>query len=289
MFAVAGVTGHVGSVVAAELLAAGEPVRVIVRDAQKADPWIRRGAQAAVADFADRARLAEALRGARGCFVLLPSDPGDPEPDATQARFVDAVAGAVADSGVARVAMLSSLGGQHAEGHGPVRHLHRLENRLRATPAAVTVVRCCHFQEKAAEVLPAARNAGVYPVFAASADTPVPMVATRDIGGVIAAELRGGAAGTIHLLGPSPTEREVAGELGALLGRTLDVAVLPREAWEPTLVEVGVSPAMAEQLAELYQAADAGLLQPEDGATVRMAATPVVDTLRTLVPSPAER
>jgi len=47
-FVVAGVTGHVGSVVARDLLAAGDSVTVIVRDANKGTEWSARGAKVAV-------------------------------------------------------------------------------------------------------------------------------------------------------------------------------------------------------------------------------------------------
>jgi uncharacterized protein YbjT (DUF2867 family) len=49
MFVVAGVTGHVGSVVAAELLSRGEKVKVIVREASKGAVWAKKGAGVAVA------------------------------------------------------------------------------------------------------------------------------------------------------------------------------------------------------------------------------------------------
>ena len=72
MYAIAGVTGHVGSVAAETLLAQGKPVRVIVRDAAKGAPWKAKGAEVAIADLGDEAALASAFAGASGAFVLLP-------------------------------------------------------------------------------------------------------------------------------------------------------------------------------------------------------------------------
>src|SRR5690242_5498306 len=74
MFVIAGVTGHVGSVVASTLLDGGRKVRVIVRDQKKGQAWQRRGAEVAVADLADAAALEQALAGAEGVFALVPPD-----------------------------------------------------------------------------------------------------------------------------------------------------------------------------------------------------------------------
>ena len=63
MFVITGVTGHTGAVVADTLLTAKAPVRVVVRDAAKGEPWRARGAQVVVADVGDAAALAAAWRG----------------------------------------------------------------------------------------------------------------------------------------------------------------------------------------------------------------------------------
>src|SRR5699024_11984302 len=68
----------------------------------------------------------------------------------------------------------------------------------------VLALRSGHFQEKVADVLGSVREGGVYPVFATSADTPIPMVATRDIGEVAAQALLYPPASSesVDLIGP---------------------------------------------------------------------------------------
>lgn len=39
MYAITGITGKVGGALARELLAAGQPVRAVVRDATRAEAW----------------------------------------------------------------------------------------------------------------------------------------------------------------------------------------------------------------------------------------------------------
>ena len=64
MFVISGVTGHVGSVAAQELIDHKKAVKVIVRDAVKGAVWAQKGAQAAVGSLEDAAFLGAALKGA---------------------------------------------------------------------------------------------------------------------------------------------------------------------------------------------------------------------------------
>lgn len=66
MYVIAGVTGHTGTVVAERLLAKGQAIRVIVREAHKGARWHARGAEIAVASLDDDEAIARALTGARG-------------------------------------------------------------------------------------------------------------------------------------------------------------------------------------------------------------------------------
>ena len=80
IFVVAGATGHVGSVVARELLAAGHKVRAIVRSVEKAKALAGQGAELLAGELSDVGFLTRALRGADGAFLLLPP-PANDAPD----------------------------------------------------------------------------------------------------------------------------------------------------------------------------------------------------------------
>jgi uncharacterized protein YbjT (DUF2867 family) len=287
MYAITGVTGHVGGAAAGELLAAGDTVRAVVRDPAKGQEWSRRGAEVAVADLTDSAALAEALAGCRGAFVLLPTDPAGT--DAGHRRLADSIAAGVAGSGVLHVVVLSSVGADLAEGTGPVRWLHHLENALRRTGVVVTAIRSPHFQEKAADVLPAVIADGVYPVFAASADVAIPMAATRDVGAAVAEALRRPplASEVVDLDAPAYTERQVAATLATMLGRAVEVVTVPRPAWSGVLLDAGVPPALADALVELYDADERGLLEPR-GDRRHPCTTSLEVTLRELTAAPVE-
>src|SRR4051812_31286333 len=57
MFVIMGATGNVGSGAAYALLEAGAPVRVVVRNVEKARPLAEKGAEVFVADISDPAAL----------------------------------------------------------------------------------------------------------------------------------------------------------------------------------------------------------------------------------------
>lgn len=284
MFAIAGVTGHVGSKVAEDLLAAGESIEVLVRDAAKGERFAERGAEVAVLDLGDRKALAAALEGASGFFCLLPPDYAAEDFYAYQCRVADAIAGAVADSGVPHVVLLSSIGADVAEGTGPIRGLYYLENELRETGAVVSAMRPAYFQENVGALVRAARHAGIVPNFGVPADVAYPMIATRDIGAAVAAQLRSPPpeSEAVDLLGPSYTTRQVADVLGEALGKKLEVVDLERDKWAPTLVGAGFPTQVAELFAEMYDAARRGVLAPRGDRQI-VGDTALADTVETLV------
>lgn len=280
MYVVTGATGRVGSVVAQTLLDAGAEVRVIVRRAEDAAVWARRGARTHIATLTDRRALAAGFRDVAGVFVLLPFDLTVPDLGAHADGLVASIAGAVVDSAVPHVVMLSSGGADLAEGTGPIVGLHRLERALGRTGVVVTALRSGHFQEKVGDVLAAAMAERIYPAFATSADVAVPMVATQDLGEVAAHLLLAPPARSeaVDIVGPAYSERDVANVLGTALGRALTVETVPAEAWAGALQVAGFAPHVAQSLAELYRADEAGLLAPRGDRVVQVS-TPLEATI----------
>lgn len=264
MFVVAGVTGHVGSMVAKELLAHDESVKVLVRDRAKGEVWAKRGAQVAVASLDDATGLAGALKGAAGFFTLLPPNYQVKGFYAHQRSQADAIAAAVKESGIPHVVMLSSVGADLAEGTGPIKGLHYLEKALTATGVKLTAVRAGYFQENVGNSLGAAKSAGIYPNMAPSADFPMPMIATKDIGQLAAHELMfpGPKSEVVDLHGPSYSIRQVAEALGKALGKTLAVVDIPPQGQVKAMVETGMSQELAEVFAEMNAGFASGRIRP---------------------------
>src|SRR5277367_1719712 len=109
MYAITGITGKVGGALAANLLAAGLPVRAIVRDASKGAAWAARGCEIALADMNDRAALTAAFAGAEAAFILPPSE-FDPAPGYIQARAtIDTIVAALIAARPRKVLCLSTI------------------------------------------------------------------------------------------------------------------------------------------------------------------------------------
>src|SRR3954447_20166661 len=181
-FVVAGVTGHVGSVVARDLLAAGNSVTVIVRDAKKGAEWSARGPKVAVGSVDDAGFLAATLKGADGFFTLIPPHYATGDIYSAQRKSADALAAGIKESGVPLVVLLSSVGADRGDKNGPIKGLHYAESKFRETGTKLVAVRACTFQENVAGAVAAAKNAGIFPNFLPSAELAAPQIATQDVG-----------------------------------------------------------------------------------------------------------
>jgi len=284
MFVVAGVTGHVGSVVAEQLLAKGQKVKVIVRDAQKGAAWSKKGAEVAVGALGDEAFLTGALKGATGFFTLLPPNYAAPDFYADQRQTAASIGAAVKASGVGHVVILSSVGADLAEGNGPIKGLHHLENAIRAAGAKLTAIRAGYFQENVANSLAPAKGMGIFPNFAPSADYPMPMIATRDIGALAAESLLSPPAKSenVDLHGPAYSIRQVAEKLGAALGKTLQIVDIPEAGWVSAMTQGGMPAHVAEVYAEMYKGFATGLIAPK-GDRMAQGKTTLDEVIKTLV------
>jgi uncharacterized protein YbjT (DUF2867 family) len=284
MFVVAGVTGHVGKVVAEELLRQKQKVRVVVRNAEKGLAWSKQGAEVAVGSLDDPAFLTQTLGGAEALFTLLPPNYAAPDFFATQKKTADSIAASVKASRVPHVVMLSSIGADHAAGTGPIKGLHYLETALRATGVTLSAIRAGSFQENVGMSIAPAKQMGIFPSFAASADFALPLIATKDIGALAVKLLlhNPGKSETIDLIGPAYSNRQVAEKLGAALGKKLQIVEVPSAGAVDALMKGGMPKSLAEIFAEMYDAGNKGLLVPA-GDRLEHGSTTLDDTIREVV------
>src|SRR5215469_15063450 len=124
MFAITGASGNTGSVIAEKLLAQGQKVRVIGRDATRLARLVQKGAEAFAADITDAAALTGAFAGAEGAYAMVPPNLSSTDVGAYQERVSDALAQALAKASVSRVVVLSSIGADKPGKTGPVVGLH---------------------------------------------------------------------------------------------------------------------------------------------------------------------
>jgi uncharacterized protein YbjT (DUF2867 family) len=285
LFVVAGVTGRVGAVVADTLLSRGHAPRVVVRSEERGARWRSRGAEVVTGSLADASFLARALQEASGFFTLLPEDVPPEDFHGARRRMADAIVEAVRASAVPHVVMLSAIPAVLPDGNGPAKDLHYLENRLLVSGATVSVLRACYFQDNVAAVLPAAKQGGVYPSFMTSAEAAFPTISTRDVGRFAAEALLDPprASEIVDLLGPAYSIRQLARELGGALGAELRVVEIPPEGHVAALAGAGVPRPIAEALAEMFAAVNAGAIAPR-GHRRRLGTTTLGETLAAFRP-----
>jgi uncharacterized protein YbjT (DUF2867 family) len=287
MYVIAGVSGNTGSVVADTLLAAKQPVRVIVRDAAKGAPWKARGAEVAVAALEDRAALARALAGATGAYLLLPPNGfGDTDLAANRKRLAASIVGAVADARPGHVVLLSSIGADHESGTGPIRYLRPLEQGLREIGVPSTFLRAGFFVENWVGIAQGAIDSGTL-YYGMRSDAKLPQIATPDIGRTAARLLLEGAprgVRIVQLAGPADlTVQEIGGVLGAIAGKPIAVVTVPRQATIGAFTGMGASQEIAEMYADLMDGFNDGRLVWEPGHEVVRGTVTVEQRLRELL------
>lgn len=234
MYAITGITGQVGGAVARTLLAAGAPVRAVVRDAAKGAVWAERGCEIARAEMTDVPALTAAFAGARGVFVLIPPifdpEPGNPE----IMTIFAALAKALVAAKPGRVVALSTIGAQ-ASRPSLLLWLGIMERQFSTLPMPAAFLRAGWFMENAAWDVVSARDAGVIESFLHPLDKTFPMVATEDVGRVAAKMLQENWAGSrvVELEGPRRVSpNDVAGAFSRIFGRRVIAETMPRDKWE---------------------------------------------------------
>ncbi|GAA4206682.1 NmrA/HSCARG family protein [Actinocatenispora rupis] len=180
---VTGATGQQGGATARHLLAAGWPVRALVRDptSPAATALAAAGAELAPGDMTDRASLDRAVTGAYGVFSVQPAD-APPHHEPREVDMGRAVADAAAAAGVRHLVYASVGGAERDTGISHWTTKWQIEEHIRALGLPYTVLRPVMFMENHA-------SRSTYGVFGDTAlvrmippDSTVQLIAADDIG-----------------------------------------------------------------------------------------------------------
>ena len=266
MYVITGATGNTGSEVTKKLLAQGKQVRVVGRSANRLEPFVKKGAEAFVADITDTGALAKAFSGAKGVYAMVPPDVSSVDVLAHYQRVGDALAAAIEKSGIKYAVVLSSVGADKPDKTGPVVGLYHFEKKLGAIPGLNALyLRPASFMENLLS------QVGVIKAFGTMAgpvkgDLPIPMIAARDIGDVAAdalLQLDFQGKSTRELQGARDvTNTEAAKIIGAAIGKPdLTYKQMPAAQLKPGFMQMGMSSSMADSLLELADALNSGYLK----------------------------
>lgn len=260
LFAMTGITGHVGAAAAQRLLAAGARVRAVVRSNAGATAWRSKGAEAMVALLDDAQALTRAFDGADGVYVMTPTWFESPDMFAENVRAVEALGRALRATRPGRIVLLSSIGAQHAAGSGAILKLHRMEQAF-TDLAGLVSLRAGWFMENYAGLIPHVRATGMLPSMLAPLDRAHPMVATQDIGRLVADLLLDTARGRgiVELEGPRRySPNDVAEAFATVLRRPVQAQILPPSEWLGAYAQWGLTPRSAEAMREMLAGFNSG-------------------------------
>jgi uncharacterized protein YbjT (DUF2867 family) len=234
MYAVIGASGKVGGAVANTLLAAGQNVRVVVRNAQNGKVWAERGCEIALAEIEDVAAMAAAFEGVEGGFVMLPPT-FDPSAGFVEARaMIAALHAALVKAAPAKLVVLSTIGAAAPQSN-LLNQLGLLEKALADLPMPVTYLRAAWFMENAALDIADAKNTGVIASYLQPLDKMFPMIATDDVGRVAAELLLEAWQGhrVVELEGLArKSPNDLAAAFAAALEQPVAARVVPRDSWD---------------------------------------------------------
>ncbi|GGA02946.1 NmrA family NAD(P)-binding protein [Dyella caseinilytica] len=261
MFLVMGITGKVGGATATHLLKQGKTVRALVRDPAKASSWADQGVELVEGDWNDAASIKRALRGVEGAFVMLPPI-WVPSPDFREAKGVIAnYVEALKQVPVPRVVALSSMGANKTSGMGLITALSLMEQGFCDLNLPIAYARAGGFFENFLYGFQVAQG-GTLPVFYNPTDRKSTMVATNDIGAVIAALLSGPAwlGHRVIELGSMVSADEVAAQLGEVMRRDVKAIAVPRADWANTFEQFGIPKDKSGPAETMYDAVNAGAM-----------------------------
>jgi uncharacterized protein YbjT (DUF2867 family) len=274
MHVVLGASGNTGHVVASNLLASGQKVRVVGRNATHLQPLAAKGAETFIADVTDAGGLAKAFQQADSAYVMIPPNTTSNDPLGYANRASDAIAAAVQNAGTRNVVALSSVGADKATGTGPVVGLHTLEQKLNQIQSAnVLCLRPGYFVENTLPQAKAIRQMGSV-VAPLRPDLKLRMIATRDIGAAAADALLHPSIGgkqTRELLGQRDlTYTEVATIIGQAIGKPdLKYIQVPDDQFRAALVQMGMSEQFARLLLEMTAALNSGHMRALEPRTLQ--------------------
>ncbi|WP_411100961.1 NAD(P)H-binding protein [Streptomyces sp. x-45] len=217
MILVTGATGNIGGALLKELHARGvRPLRALTRDAARA--VFPQGVEVVEGDFAEPASLKPALKGVRSLFLVSRLGP--------DADILEAAR----QAGVEHVVLVSSITVQTHPHLGPANENLEVEQLLKETGMAWTILRPTQFASNALMWAASIRDHST--VRAPYAEAALPTIHPADIASVarVALTEAGHHGRTYALTGPAAiSARQQVEAIAAALGRKVPFAEISRQ------------------------------------------------------------
>ncbi|MFE2374891.1 NAD(P)H-binding protein [Streptomyces sp. NPDC059398] len=267
MIVITAPTGNIGRSLLSRLLesapAAGEELRVIVRDPARLPEAVRGRVDVVTGSHGDAAVLDRAFEGADAVFWLVPPD-SSLTPEDAYSGFTRPAVKALAAHGVGHVVGVSALGrGTALAGRaGLVTASLAMDDLIAGTGVAYRALANPSFFENLLEEAGSIRDKGVF-TDNVEADRKAPLVAVDDIAAVAAGLLLDRSwTGTdsVPVLGPQDlSPNDLARIMTAQFGRPVRYEREPLDEMRSTLVGYGLNEAFVQGIVDMKRAKDQGL------------------------------
>lgn len=265
-YVITGATGNTGHIIAENLLATGQSVTAIGRNADKLANLVAKGATPAVGDLADAGFLTKTFEGAEAVYLMIPPKWDVTDWRAHQRTLSDAFIQALKASGVKKVVLLSSMGAHLLNGAGPVSGLAELEYALRSVPGLDSfALRAGFFMENFYGNIGLIKQADIFG-YTLGAEVSMPIVHTRDIAEVATKLLLDlNFSGHTHEFVGGTTDlnmQEVASILGNSIGKPgLAYVQFSNADAKAGMLQAGIPETIADGYNELFGALNEGIYQ----------------------------
>jgi uncharacterized protein YbjT (DUF2867 family) len=233
MILVTGASGTVGKAVLAEVAGSGAPHRAMYRsksDAAKAPS----GTETVIADFADKASLASALKGIESVYLVC-------SPVRELVELEGNAIDACVTAGVKRVVLNSALGAADYDKSFPSWHC-KVEDKLNTTAIARCIIRPNSFSQNVLTYnAPSIRQQGAF--YGSVGNARISYVDVRDVAAVVAKALQGSEhdGKTYELNGPEAlTNTDIAEKISRHAGVPVRYVDVPEDAQRNAMLDQGM-------------------------------------------------
>lgn len=262
MIVVTAPTSNIGHQVLELLLDSDASVRVIARDPLRLSPEILARVEVVEGSHGDEKVVDRAFQGADSVFWLVPPNPTAISVEAAYLDFTQPACRAIKRHSVNRVVGISGLGRGVAKNAGLVSASLAMDDLIASTGVNYRALAMPTFMDNIFRQVGSIKNGGVFfsPV---SGDLKLPTCATRDIAAVAAHLLLDRSwTGYDHVpvLGPEDLSfNDMAQVISDVLGTTVRFQQIAFEAFKESLLNQGLSSAMAQGVVDMMMAKNQGL------------------------------
>jgi uncharacterized protein YbjT (DUF2867 family) len=255
-------TGHIGSQVVQNLLAANEAVRVIVRDPAKLASDICSKVDVVQGSTDDESVLSQAFEGAENLFWVVPPSFTTNDVKEYYLQFTRPACRAIKNRGVKRVVAVSALGRGLPLDAGVVTDSFAKDEEIERTGVDFRALWCPGFMENMLRQVESLKHQGMF-FLPSRPDVKVPHVATKDIaatGSKLLLDRSWTGQGGIAVLGPEDLSiNDMAAIMTDVLGKPIRFQSVPDEAYKAQLVKLGANDNYAQRLVDMFVAKNNGL------------------------------